>query len=135
MTMESSDEQALDLLSSPKAIDVRLQRRMNYGPKAWLIALNAQNVGWDTLDYLSTGLWWPALYDRRPNFRTLNGELQLDGKDLMPSTESLDFTVKVRSLFSEKRYGVVPSQFPNPIVLYRSLPISGDVLPPQPQWG
>lgn len=57
MTMESSDEQALDLLSSPKAIDVRLQRRMNYGPKAWLIALNAQNVGWDTLDYLSTGLW------------------------------------------------------------------------------
>lgn len=94
--MESSDEQALDLLSSPKAITVRLQRRMVYSSKAdRRPQSNAETVEWKAaVDYLDTAVWWPAPGDQTNSSRTLNGEFLLS-KELKPSAEVLDFSIKV----------------------------------------
>lgn len=92
MTMESSDDQALGLLSTPKAITVRLQRRLTYSPRLEI------RKEWDpaAVSYLGTAVWWSIPGEQGSHVRTLHGELQLSPQ-LKPSTEVLDFfSVKVR---------------------------------------
>lgn len=91
--MEGSDEHALDLLSSPNAVNVSLQRRIDFNPNAHRRQLSYQIVNWegDVLS-LGTAVWWPD--DHTTGVRTLNGEIQLK-KDLEPSLAVLDCSIKV----------------------------------------
>lgn len=104
MRMQSSDQQALDLLATHKAIVVRLQRKIrHYLPMGDL--KNPENyhtsTGKDIRD-LVEAVWWPASShereasntDPRAHMVCLNGELHLKG-DLVPSTTFPSFTVEV----------------------------------------
>lgn len=59
--MQSSDKHALDLLSSPKAVDVRLQRRLDFNPKSHRRPLSyayCHMVDWErTVLSLGTAVW------------------------------------------------------------------------------
>lgn len=101
MTMECLDEQALDLLSSPEAINVRLQRCLAHSARPE--SQREQDPEWDasSISYPDSAVWWPAPGYQADNIRTLSGELQLS-KELHPSTEVPDFSIRV-SNFSSAR--------------------------------
>lgn len=95
MIIECEDLQALDLLSSPEAISVRLSRNVTcqeYGGR------KPTGQKWDDLiEYDESAIWWPAL-SGVPNpgsgQREVQGEIHLK-EDLAPSTKIAHFSIKV----------------------------------------
>lgn len=92
--LESDDYQALDLLSTPKAIVVSLKRRIKYqsDPERFLGSLVK-----DTIDYSQPAVWWPSsegIEDNVGRFRFLNGELHLK-VDMKPTSGIGDFAIEV----------------------------------------
>jgi len=93
MIIETPDEQALDLLSSPRAVVVRLQRRVTYKAGAANHRTHAAGRGWHAaVDYPSTAVFWPGpAYDEGKG-RRLDGEIQLS-KYLKPSSALMYFSI------------------------------------------
>jgi hypothetical protein len=81
LTLSSQDTQTLDLLSSRRAINVRLRRTIKIGGA----------VFGDAGDFMEDAVWWPAS-DSERHTRRLNGEIKL-AKDLQPSTCIAHFAV------------------------------------------
>lgn len=81
ITINSRDSQALDLLSSPHAINVRLRRRIQYRGTDFE----------DSEDFVENAVWWPAAGGDRHS-RRLNGEIKLV-KDLKPTTSIAHFMI------------------------------------------
>lgn len=99
MSLQGSNEQALDLLSSHKAIIVRLQHCMAYNPTSDSSKDQKPQRDVAATSYLGTAVWWPApASGQANNVRTLSGEIQLS-KLLKPSTEVPGVSLKV-SVFS-----------------------------------
>ncbi|KAF7977287.1 hypothetical protein HWV62_4249 [Athelia sp. TMB] len=98
MVLESTDAEALDLLSSPKAINVRLQRHIIWG-KPTKSDKEALHPG-SALDYPSAATWDPPIGGG--NTRTLEGEIQLP-KSLPPSFSFKKFSVEVMSTCTQVR--------------------------------
>ncbi|KAF8908137.1 hypothetical protein CPB84DRAFT_1822211 [Gymnopilus junonius] len=89
MTLESDDKHALDLLSAPKSIAVRVRRRIRYAPTPQKL-FEASN--WrDEVDHSQRAVWWPATNSAgevsQERFRILNGELHL--KPIMTPTSTM----------------------------------------------
>ncbi|PPQ92237.1 hypothetical protein CVT25_008919 [Psilocybe cyanescens] len=107
--LESDDYQALDLLSTPKAIVVSLKRRIKYqsDPERFLGSLVK-----DTIDYSQPAVWWPSsegIEDNVGRFRFLNGELHLK-VDMKPTSGIGDFAIEYSVvLFPFKTVGFEPS--------------------------
>ena len=97
MIIETPDEQALDLLSSPRAVVVRLQRRVTYNASPTTVHTQAHTAGrgWQAaVDYPSTAVFWPGpAYDEGKG-RRLDGEIQLS-KYLKPSSALMHFSITV----------------------------------------
>lgn len=95
MIIETPDEQALDLLSSPRAVVVRLQRRVTYNASPTTVHTQAHTAGrgWQAaVDYPSTAVFWPGpAYDEGKG-RRLDGEIQLS-KYLKPSSALMHFSI------------------------------------------
>ncbi|KAL0954346.1 hypothetical protein HGRIS_003340 [Hohenbuehelia grisea] len=94
MTIESPDMQALDLLSSPKAIMVRLRRNIKYH-EFRTMAVDAMT--WrDSVDDTDPAVWWPSTEGEEADTlvrRHLCGEIQLK-KTLKPSTAIGNFRIE-----------------------------------------
>ncbi|KAF8150706.1 hypothetical protein B0H34DRAFT_149359 [Crassisporium funariophilum] len=94
MELESDDVQALDCLSSPKAIIVRLRRRIRYytnGEKT------LDSLEWrDSVHDSHLAVWWPSTESTDLDLkskRILNGELRLKS-DMKPTSAMGDFRVE-----------------------------------------
>ncbi|PPQ98586.1 hypothetical protein CVT26_013769 [Gymnopilus dilepis] len=79
LTLESEDKHALDLLSTPKSIAVRVRRRIKYAPTP---QKPIETANWRTeIDHSQRAVWWPAVdnagHTSDDKFRMLNGELHL----------------------------------------------------------
>jgi len=93
MIIETADAQALDLLSSPHAVVVRLQRRVTFSPDATTHLTHAAGTGLQAaVDYPGTAVFWPGpVYDGGKG-RRLDGEIQLS-KNLKPSSGVMHFSI------------------------------------------
>jgi hypothetical protein len=94
LTLSSQDRQALDLLSSPHAINIRLRRRVRYYISASNVASYKQTGSAerkDAIDFVENAVWWPAPGGDRHS-RRLNGEIRL-AKDLKPTSSMAHFTI------------------------------------------
>jgi len=107
ISIRSNDAQALDLLASPKAVAVRLTRRVQY-PEAAGQAMSPSFQGGKQLSDLLNGsmvddkeeveraVWWfnPEAEDPHEQVRYLEGEIHLE-KGLQPSCGFSLFKVSV----------------------------------------
>jgi len=92
MVIESSDEQALDLLSSPRAAVVRLQRRVTYSTEAETPRTHIAGKEYRAaVDYPGTAVFWPGPACNGKG-RRLDGEIQLS-KHLKPSSKLMHFSI------------------------------------------
>ncbi|KAF5327893.1 hypothetical protein D9619_004152 [Psilocybe cf. subviscida] len=102
MRMHSSSRQALDLLSTHKAVIVRLQRIITYSLPMKSLKNTKNYTGKDERD-LVEAVWWPApsqeqdastsIVGMQTHTVCLNGEIHLKA-DLAPSTTFPAFTVE-----------------------------------------
>jgi hypothetical protein len=86
LTLRSKDPQALDLLSCPHAINIRLRRHVKY---TYTGAADLE----DAEDFVENAVWWPAT-GGDVHSRRMNGEIRL-AKDLKPTTSISHFTIDV----------------------------------------
>jgi len=98
LQLESNDQQALDLLSPPKSIVVRLKRLIQYhfDPD------HTPGSGYlkDSIDHYDRAVLWPSLEgseDPSKRSRFVNGELHIK-PDTKPSSAMGDFRIQVRLL-------------------------------------
>ncbi|KAF8150705.1 hypothetical protein B0H34DRAFT_729909 [Crassisporium funariophilum] len=94
MELESDDIQALDLLSSPKTIVVRLRRCIKYHVNA---ESTLESLAWkDSIDHSQLAVWWPsterASLDSKSK-RFLNGEMHLK-PDMKPTSAMAHFRIQ-----------------------------------------
>ena len=89
--LEGDDEQALDLLSSPKAIVARLRRRIGYHFKS------VESSPWrDSLYNSQLAVWWPSTeQSEQRGVRYVNGELHLRA-DIEPPSAMAHFQIEVQ---------------------------------------
>ncbi|KAJ7762030.1 hypothetical protein DFH07DRAFT_417656 [Mycena maculata] len=106
LTLSSTDEQALDLLSSPRAISVHLRRRLKpivpASKRNGIFDANA-DLSADPAENLAAASWWPSLGGdedapgsgplRNISTRRLDGEIQL-APTLKPSSRIAHFAVE-----------------------------------------
>ena len=105
MSIKTPDSQALDLLSSPPAVIVRLQRRVTYDSDEAAHRTDAAGKRWHAaVDYPGTAVFWPGAMCDEDNCRRLDGEIKLS-KHLKPSSAMMHFSVTVRTNFSIHRHG------------------------------
>ncbi|KZP31767.1 hypothetical protein FIBSPDRAFT_813420 [Athelia psychrophila] len=91
--VESPDAQALDILSSPKAVDVRLQRCVTYSSIPPSQRTHAVRKEWNTsFDFPSSATFWPGPPCENPHQRQLDGEIQLS-PHLKPSCAIMHFSI------------------------------------------
>ncbi|KAH9481701.1 hypothetical protein JR316_0006228 [Psilocybe cubensis] len=93
LSLESADTQALDLLSSPKAVVARLRRRVRCRMNA---DKTMESLAWkDTIDDSQLAIWWPST--KRPedsqSQRFVNGELHLRA-DIKPTSSMAHFRIE-----------------------------------------
>jgi hypothetical protein len=104
MIIETPDAQALDLLSSPRAIVVRLQRRVAYNTDEATHRTDAAGKRWHAaVDYPGTAVFWPGPTGDEGNCRRLDGEIQLS-KHLKPSSAMMHFSITVSIFFRPSQY-------------------------------
>jgi hypothetical protein len=88
LTIKSQDSQTLDLLSSPRAIAIRLRRRVRFHAAAGMKTVNNKldNLWKDTTEDIEAAAWWPSTEGGsvEPTRRRLDGEINLV-KTLVPS--------------------------------------------------
>ncbi|KAJ6520898.1 hypothetical protein DFH09DRAFT_1287349 [Mycena vulgaris] len=110
ITLSSTDAQALDLLSAPRAISVQLRRRlkplMPASKRNGIFDANA-DLSADPAENIAAGTWWPSLEGTQDNTgvgagtargvrrRRLDGEIQL-ATTLKPSARMAHFAVECR---------------------------------------
>lgn len=97
LKLESEDLQALDLLSSPKAVIVKLQRCVKLDKQLYT---TVDRLTWcDDFEYFPPAVWWPSSQSEglgeTPTIRCLQGELHLNA-DLKPSSSMAFFGIEVR---------------------------------------
>ncbi|KAJ7364355.1 hypothetical protein DFH08DRAFT_682183 [Mycena albidolilacea] len=106
MTMSSTDSQALDLLSAPRAIFVHLRRRLKpiqpASKRNGIFDANA-DLSADPAENIVAASWWPSLGGAPPDIvlgpsqrlsrRRLDGEIQLP-TSLKPSSRMAHFAVE-----------------------------------------
>ncbi|KAF8905076.1 hypothetical protein CPB84DRAFT_1772347 [Gymnopilus junonius] len=102
LRLESDDQQALDLLSTPKAIVANLRRRIQYHPNP----TKAQGTYAlrDTVSHYGPAIWWPSTEGSEEDlgrFRFFTGEIHLSS-DVKPTSAMGDFRLE---------YSVVLSSF------------------------
>ncbi|TCD64993.1 hypothetical protein EIP91_003360 [Steccherinum ochraceum] len=103
ITIDCTDTQALDLLSMPQAVDVRLLRHISKAPadlSAGAAGPSTYGVEFEkTTVEIKTATWWPT--SDIPHRRVLSGEIHLP-KDLKPNCRvgkfNLYYTVEMFSL-------------------------------------
>jgi hypothetical protein len=98
LSLESEDEQALELLASPKAIIARVRRRIrdHVHPENHF----ESSVWRDSLDYSQRAVWWPS--DPKGDsgtLRSLQGEIHLK-PGMRPTTALGAFAIEVWILIS-----------------------------------
>ncbi|KAJ7928766.1 hypothetical protein B0H13DRAFT_2652719 [Mycena leptocephala] len=102
ITLSSTDAQALDLLSAPRAISVHLRRRLKpvlpASTRHGIFDANA-DLSVDPAENIVAASWWPSLEDvgsrtsQRISRRRLDGEIQLP-TTLKPSCRIAHFAVE-----------------------------------------
>ncbi|KAJ7745724.1 hypothetical protein B0H16DRAFT_971533 [Mycena metata] len=106
ITLSSTDVQALDLLSAPRAISVHLRRRLKplvpASKRNGMFDANA-DLSADPAENIAAATWWPSLegapentrhgFSRRIHRRRLDGEIQLP-VSLKPSCRIAHFAVE-----------------------------------------
>ncbi|KAF8968091.1 hypothetical protein BDZ97DRAFT_1916318 [Flammula alnicola] len=94
LRLEGDDQQGLDLLSSPKAIVLRLRRRIKYHYNA---EKKLESFAWkDAIDHSQLAVWWPSAEgseDRFGRVRYVNGELHLRS-DIKPTSAVASFRIE-----------------------------------------
>ncbi|KAF9466645.1 hypothetical protein BDZ94DRAFT_187800 [Collybia nuda] len=94
MTIETIDWQALDLLSSPRAIVMRLRRRIRASAET---GKTVDSYGWkDAVDDSQLAAWWPSTEgapDGSKPRREINGELHLP-IDTKPTSAMAHFRIE-----------------------------------------
>ncbi|KDR78940.1 hypothetical protein GALMADRAFT_137911 [Galerina marginata CBS 339.88] len=96
LRLESGDEQALDMLSTPKAIILRLNRRVSY---VWNMEGKSfkASASKDTIDQSQLAVWWQSTEGSeapgRTRIRFVNGELHLR-PDVKPSCAMAHFRIE-----------------------------------------
>jgi len=100
MIIETPDKQALDLLSSPRAVVVRLQRLVTYSAGAATHHTHAAGIGYRAaVDYPATAVFWAGPTCDEDKGRRLDGEIQLP-KNVMSSAALEHFSIAVSAIFS-----------------------------------
>ena len=98
ISLESADQQCLDLLVTSKAIIIRLKRRVRYHYDSQH-TVGAHHLR-DSFEYSDPAILWPSSEGlEHPSRRTrfMNGELHLKS-DMKPSSAMADFRIEVRAL-------------------------------------
>jgi len=95
LKLESEDLQALALLSSPKAVVVKLQRCVRLDKQLYD---SVDRLTWrDDFEYYHPAAWWPSSQNEgpgeTPTIRCLQGELHLKA-DMKPSSSMAFFKVE-----------------------------------------
>ena len=93
LQLESDDQQALDLLSPPKSIIVRLKRLIQYH-------FDPGHTQGSSINYSDRAVLWPSSEgseDPLKRLRFVNGELHIK-PDTRPSSAVGDFRIQVRFL-------------------------------------
>lgn len=96
LQLESNDQQALDLLSPPKSIVVRLKRVIQYHFDAHHTSGSGHLT--ESIEYSDRAVLWPSLEgseDPSKRLRFVNGELHIK-PDTKPSSAVGDFRIQVR---------------------------------------
>lgn len=95
MVLETKDLQALDLLSSPKAVVMRLRRRLRTHADT---RKTVDSIGWkDAIEHSQLAAWWPSTEDTPDDSSCrcqINGELHLP-IDLKPTSAMAHFRMEV----------------------------------------
>ncbi|KAF7976618.1 hypothetical protein HWV62_2290 [Athelia sp. TMB] len=93
LVIESPNAQDLDLLSSPKAVDIRLQRCVTYSSIPPSLRTHAVRKDWNSsVDFPSAATFWPGPPCENPHQRQLDGEIQLS-PHLKPSCAIMHFSI------------------------------------------
>jgi len=92
LRLNTDDQQALDLLSSPQAIVARLRRRIKYHHNS---EKTLKSLAWrDSIDHSQLAVWWPsAEQSEQRGVRYVNGELHLRA-DIKPTSAMASFRVQ-----------------------------------------
>lgn len=95
LLIESQDFQALDLLTAPRAVAVRLRRCVKYH----LAAGTKHSREERDVEDVESATWWPSTAGQSSDSctRRLDGEIRL-GKDLKPSDAIAHFSISVSVL-------------------------------------
>lgn len=90
LRLEGEDQQALDLLSSPKAIVARLRRHIKYSHRS------PETLAWrNYTSHSQVAVWWPsAEQSEQRDVRYVNGELHLQA-DIKPTSAMGSFRIQV----------------------------------------
>jgi hypothetical protein len=119
LRLDGDDQQALDLLSAPKAIVARLRRRIKYHHNS---QRKVVSLAWrDSIDHSQLAMWWPCVeQSEQRGVRYVNGELHLRA-DIKPTSAMASFRVEVCDLFPSQclpryilQYSVVLFSFDSP---------------------
>jgi len=94
ISIETPDSQAMDLLSSPRAIDVRLRRCVTYRENAGIVKKMGSGSS-EIIEDITTAVWWPSQdgHTTKPGQRRLNGEMQLSNA-LKPTSAIAHFAIE-----------------------------------------
>ena len=94
LRLDGEDQQALDLLSSPKAIVARLRRRIKYSH------ISPETLAWrNYTSHSQVAVWWPsAEQSEQRDVRYVNGELHLQA-DIKPTSAMGSFRIEVCNLY------------------------------------
>ncbi|KAF9563246.1 hypothetical protein CPC08DRAFT_686837 [Agrocybe pediades] len=106
LRLDGHDEQALDLLSSPKAIVLRLRRRIK---AHWNPEKTFESMAWrDAIDHSQLAVWWPSRETpEMRGVRYVNGELHLK-VDANPTSAMAHFRIEYSAvLFPFDSPGIV----------------------------
>lgn len=92
MTLEGRDPKILDVLATPRAIVVKLRRRLRFSGRT---TSSKKEASWnESVEDVGTAVWWtPVNSPQDPHARCLEGEIRL-AKDLRPSTEIAHLSIQ-----------------------------------------
>ena len=100
MTVSTSDSQALDLLSAPSALSVRLTRNADFAPTILSSSVLKVTSPWQAPpELVAEATWWSALDSDRSSEKTLHGEIRIP-ENVSPSCLILNFLLQARPSFS-----------------------------------
>ncbi|KAK7690954.1 hypothetical protein QCA50_006057 [Cerrena zonata] len=130
MTVSTSDLQALDLLSAPPALCVRLARSAEFASSILSAAIKVVGPWQTSPEFIADAAWWPILdyggsssASEDVSSKTLHGEIRIP-EDASPSCLILNFQLQYSvGMFPPKAVAFTPACSPDTLLLNQQVEV------------